>query len=756
MSNEVVNPFQTYRDTKGAVLAGGSLRILQPGTSALGTAFSDSALTIPQVVDGYGLDNFGRVQGNLRWAGLRDVEVFGSGSPAPFIRTDPDVVTLIDSSAFAINFPSVAAMIADTTLVDGDVAETQSYNLAQREGGARYIVTTSALTVDNYRVHTLAPAGLQAQLLDEESNKNFYVAGAIGDSTADDTLPVQRLFDIGGDIECANGIFACAGITSSINFRLWGNGTLLRFPFSNTDLISIGGIGSVMTFDGVVLDGNLANQSAEQAIAIVRSSIVSTAGTGLAIVLFNNVQFQNGSQNDVRAGSNDDAFPELFLFSQCDFLGGEQGQADGTFDPASILMLDGASCSIEDCYFDLQVTPTVGRPAVVTSNSTFVNPGYLSVVASTFVSMGMEATLLADSLGVIHAREVVNLNVGGNRILAPVCGGIVFGAEVDTVTITENLVDALITSAVVYGGIVSLVTTAAAPGDNWIIDENTIPDCAGVAILLDGDSAGVNARGVQVSNNNIDSPTLGAVHYSNMIDLSIDDNYINMNDVATVNALECLAAVTGQTSVEGNEIVNLTNSIALLDIQSTAANYTVDGNTFDDATDGVTLTGMADVIITNNVFNEISGDLITVGSLDTCRIDGNSLVGATVPTTFTQNTGSITDLIVGENFWAQLDNSITQIAVTGSNITAGPVEAHFHVFVPTGATSIDTLSDPGIDGFMVVLQSTGAAVVTLNDALGNMNLAGGANVLISDAVDTAVLVWNEANSEWNQIAASDN
>ncbi len=385
MANEVVNPFQTYRDNKGGVLAGGSLRILQPGTSELGTAFSDSDLTIPQVVDGYGLDNFGRVQGNLRWQGLRDVEIFGAGSPAPFIRTDPNVVTLIDASAFAINFASVAAMIADTSLVDGDVAETQSYNLDQRRGGARYIVTTSALSVDDYRVHDLAPAGLQAQLLDEEAHNNFYVAGAIGDGVADDTLPVQRVFDIGGDIECANGVFSCAGLTLSVNARIYGNGTLLRFAFSNTDLITLTGIDLFITFDGLLVDGNLANQSALQAIAIIRSSITASAGTTISLITFNNVQFQNASQNDVAGVGDDTGFPVLYTFSQCDFLGGEEGQADGSFDPANILLTLGANCSIEDCYFDLQVAPTVGRPAVVTSNATFVNPGYLSVVASTFV-----------------------------------------------------------------------------------------------------------------------------------------------------------------------------------------------------------------------------------------------------------------------------------------------------------------------------------------------------------------------------------
>jgi hypothetical protein len=268
MANEVVNPFQTYRNAKGSELAGGSLRILQPGTSALGTAFSDSALSIPQVVDGYVLDDFGRVQGDLRWSGLRDVEVFDSDDA--FIRTDEDVVTLIDGSVFAINFPSVAAMIADVTLVDGDVAETQSYILDQKQGGARYIVTTTALLVDNYRIHDLTPAGLQAQLLDEELKNNFYVAGAAGDGTTDDSAAVQRLLDIGGDIEVANGIFSVAALTLALDARLHGSGTLLRRLASNADLLTLSGIDRLITFDGITLDGNLANQSYQLRIGYFR------------------------------------------------------------------------------------------------------------------------------------------------------------------------------------------------------------------------------------------------------------------------------------------------------------------------------------------------------------------------------------------------------------------------------------------------------------------------------------------------------
>ncbi len=753
MAHEVVNPFQTYRNAKGAVLAGGNLRILQPGTSALGTAFSDSALSIPQVVDGYVLDDFGRVQGDLRWSGLRDVEVFDSDDA--FIRTDEDVVTLIDASAFAINFPSVAAMIADTTLVDGDVAETQSYILDQKQGGARYIVTTSALLADDYRIHDLTPAGLQAQLLDQELKNNFYVAGAVGDGASNDSAAVQRLLDIGGDIECANGIFSASGLTLALDARIHGSGTLLRRLASNAELLTLSGIDRVLTFDGITLDGNLALQSTEQSIAMVRSTITASALNAIATITFNNVVFQNGSQNDVVGVKDLTAFPVLYAFAQCTHLGGEEGNAAGTFDVAAILMTEGADCTVEDAYFDLQATPTTGRPAIATSNSTFTNQGYLSVSASTLVLMGMEATLLADSLGAIHAQGITGLILQANRILTPQVGGIVFGSECDVVTISQNTIDGLVSTLVAFGDIAAITSATAVVGNNWQIDTNQCLNGGAAAINIDGSSSVNDVSNVQIKNNVIVTPTEEGILYHNIIGLNITDNFIDMGGVA-FNAIEANTdGVAGQISISGNVLVDLAASIAVLDIVSTLANYVVDGNTIDTVLDGVTLTGMADAFITNNVFNELTGDLITVGSLDLCRLDGNSLAGVAVPTTFVQNTGAITSLVLGENFWARSDASIREIAVTGVNITAGPVEQHFHVFVPTGATTIDTLTDPGIDGFQVVCQGDGLALVTFNDALGNMNLAAATRVL-TDATDTLVLVWNELNSAWTELAFSNN
>lgn len=752
MANEVVNPYQTYRDRKGVPLAGGTLRILQPGTSSLGTAFSDSALTIAQIVDGYPLDAFGRVTGDLRWSGLRDVESYNANGA--FNRLDDDVTTLFDASVFTILEPSVAAMIANTTLVVGDTVETLAYNLDQKEGGARYsIVAGGTGTEDGYIFHDLDNA-LQAELIDQERHNNFYVAGAIGDGLVDDTVPCQRALNIGGDIECANGIFAAAQLTLSVNARIYGNGTLLRLGFSNADLITLSGEDIVITFDGLLLDGNLTNQSDTQAIALVRSSITASAATTISLITFNNVQFQNGSENDLAAVGDDSGFPVLYTFSQCDFLGGEEGEADGSYLPASIDVSDGVFCSIEDCYWSIQTSPTVGRGAVYYSAASATNEGWLSVTASTFNLMGLEATALSDSRPAIYAFNINNFIATDNRLLGPLAGGIAWDGCIDSVTVAKNVIEAHTIATLGFGAIASTATPGAEGGTNWLIDDNQVINSEGVAIDIDGESDGTDASNVQISNNLIVAPAAGGILYQNVINLSMLSNYINMDGVAAFNAIQCdTGGVSGTTRVEANQIVNLALTAAIVDLNSTEGIYIVDGNTIDDAGNGVMLDGMGSVFLTNNVFNEVTLELITLSNLDSARIDGNSYIG-TNPADFAQ-ASNVTDLVTGENFWQEYDASITELAATGAaDQTIGPVTSHYHIIAPSaGSGSIATVTDPGIDGYMVTFQTDGVAI-DFNEN-GNMNLGGDPRELATDQ-DTLTLVWNETNTDWNEIAFSTN
>jgi len=168
-------------------------------------------------------------------------------------------------------------MVASTTLDVGDIAETQTYNADQNEGGARYeIVAAATGTADGFRFIDLATH--QAKLLDQEANKNFYVAGAVGDGTADDSTPVNAVLAVGGNIECSDGDFLVDGLTASVDFRIYGNGRILHTGFASSDMLTLSGADKVFMFDGVTVDGNSSNQIAEASVASIASSVTATTG----------------------------------------------------------------------------------------------------------------------------------------------------------------------------------------------------------------------------------------------------------------------------------------------------------------------------------------------------------------------------------------------------------------------------------------------------------------------------------------------
>lgn len=747
MSNEIINPYQQFKDENGAALAGGSLRIFVNRTTTIGTAFSDSELTIPQLVDPYRLDGSGRVQADLRWSGLRTVEVRDRNDAT--IRTLNDVVTLVDTSGFAINYPSVADMTADTSLAEGDIAITQSYNLDQRQGGARYLITSSAETVDDYLVHTIAGGGgLQARLLDVESNKNFYVAGAVGNGAADDSLPIQRLLDVGGDIECANGSFRCDGLTLSTSARIHGNGTLISLQLATADLITLSGSDLVITFDGITIDGDSANQTAETEKTSVVSTVSATAGNE-SIVSFTNVTFQNGPQFDVDADGADDGASVLYSFGTCRFLGGFESSAT-PFQAAGVRITDGPNAQLEDCYFDLGAAATAdgGRAAIVTENTAFTNPGWLSVNACTFNRMGADADG-TDALAAINAEGLSAFTVEDCQFLTPTRGAVHFGAEISNVVIAGNLIDS---GDQLTAAIAAIATAAANAGGNWKIDSNQLSAIPGVGIQLDGASAGTDAVNVQVIGNLIDAPTSQAILPENIEDLTIESNFINLDSATDINAIEIDAdGVAGVLKISGNTIVNVDGNAIDHSVTSTGLLIVCQSNTIENVSGatGILLTNVGPTgaaIVKSNAMQRVTTTLIDVGGLTSAVIDGNTYLGV-APTTFITESSAITNLAVGENFVPQVETNISDIA------SAATIEVTSRFHNITGTTDISTINFPAdIQGWVMVLRGGDANSRDLLET-GNLNLSAATVTLGED--DTVTLLW-DGGGDWYEVSSSTN
>lgn len=725
MANDIVNPYQVWRDLKGTPAAGGYLRIYVNRTTTLGTAFSDDALTIAQSVDPYSLDNYGRTQGDLKWSGLRTVELYDSNDN--YIRTYNDVATLVDTSEFAINLASVAAMVAETSLEIGDIVETQSYNADQNEGGARYIIVATATgTDDGYIYHDL-DNGLQAELLDQEENKNFYVAGAVGDRVTDDTVPVQALLSIGGEIECSNGEFRASGLTLSESARIAGNGSLVLEQFATADLLALSGEDLFISFVGVTIDGDQENQTSENSLASI-SSTLTTLGT--SVITFAGVTFQNGNFRDVEAVGDDAATAPLYAFSACNFLGGAQS-SDTPYLPAYVSLGDGVNGLFDGCYYDLDEDPNTnaGRGGVLYDSSTVVNPGWLSVVDTTFNRIGAVGDDNG-SLAAVHVRDAAQVTISKNRFISPNYGAIAWGAEVDVVQVTENGVEGLAGDQLL-AQIGSLTSLLATPGSNWDISGNILEDSGGVAISLDGSTTGTDVENVSVISNVIDSPTLQAILVHNIDTLQIDQNNIDMATIASVNAIEINTdGVSGEVSISFNQIVDV-NGTAVLNGVTSTANFTLDGNIIDAVVDAIDIQDTTQVVVVNNQLNEVSGDLVNLGTLTTGRVRGNTYTG-TAPTNYTVDNGSITDLFVSDNAWEE--SGVRDLASAATL----DIISDFHVVTDNTNTITDATFAADFTGQIVVIMA-GAANVTINQ--GNNWLIDG-NWVGATVGDTLTVIWS--------------
>ena len=108
-----------------------------------------------------------------------------SGNASKFLTTNGTVAAWAFTPT---GFSTVVAMVADTTIVAGDLVHTKGYFTAGDEGAATYFVKTSAAfgaTPDEQGDHTLASGDVA--VLQRDGDINVFQFGAKGDGVADNT-----------------------------------------------------------------------------------------------------------------------------------------------------------------------------------------------------------------------------------------------------------------------------------------------------------------------------------------------------------------------------------------------------------------------------------------------------------------------------------------------------------------------------------------------------------------------------------------
>lgn len=220
MTNEVINVFQKFRDDTGKALENGTITFNVNLSTTLDTIFSDEALTIPQA-NPYTLDAAGRIIGDVKYIGTRRLVI--NDKSGAHIRT-LDNIRIFDEGAATKNFATVAAMVAETTLKAGDLAQTSNYystvGVPYKGGGGRYDIIVAEASEDLGIYHTLAN-GLQARLILDHGNViRTDQFGVFADWLEGDTpqqVQIQRAVDavIDGGILSVPPVHAITGTQSS-------------------------------------------------------------------------------------------------------------------------------------------------------------------------------------------------------------------------------------------------------------------------------------------------------------------------------------------------------------------------------------------------------------------------------------------------------------------------------------------------------------------------------------------------------------
>lgn len=389
MSNEIINPYQTFYDDSGGPLANGTISFLVNLDTALDTIFSDEALTVAQA-NPYTLDASGRIIGDVKYTGLRTLLI--KTDLGATVRTIDNVTTSIDSITVSTQELTTATMAAHTNkkYKSGDVVETAEYSTGKKGGATYDVVLTATVTTNIFDI--LIGTGsvknaLVSFVLRKEANKVFVNQwGAVLDDSANDLPACQAATDYiiaqgGGDV-VIDGSALLTGVSSD-DSQL--NGLLVPFASFAQD--------KNVRFIGGLLGGRLRANSNN--MILVRASNVGTVCKDLG--------FEGAGKTSVWAmgavGENRDQTTTQISQSFCDML----------------------DCRIENCAegFVMEPGPTVGG-----SDSGAFYPtlrgNYFNLTTRQIWLKGASAAAIAvggaDGTSAA-ANRVTRANVYGNKLL---------------------------------------------------------------------------------------------------------------------------------------------------------------------------------------------------------------------------------------------------------------------------------------------------------------------------------------------------
>ncbi len=613
---------------------------------------------------------------------------------------------------------------------------------AQGDPVATTITSLSASTVATAYIETLlddvdadtARATLNARFggkgLYDVTNPTY---GAKGDGVTDDTVAIQAALD---------------AVTEAT-----GEGGKVVIPHGQYIIKT----GPLVVRDDTVIEGWGLPELFASGAAMVSKSIMAITGSSESDIRVKNILFSGLGSNE---GAADDesgfdlgsALGFNIHFESCTFSKCKSGIRGGSgngrvhashcdfrqFSHAGVHLAAVENLWVDNCWFD-------GDRAGIGDA--------VDGLVGVWITQGADGT----------GSDGRAVSITNNKIENTTNEGIICKASESVVT--GNTVHA----ASGFGIIVeaSAGSTDDGGGTQINVSDNSVKNCnGGIRASLDPANTSLEPKDVIIANNNIIDingvGNHGITISQNVAGKSVIRTKISGNHIHDVVANGIGCTKLADCMIDGNLISSVSNGITLSGTADISENAVI-GNMINDCQAGgiVTQSGALREVIAGNVIRNVSlatadtSDGITINTSGTdCVVVNNIIDGGT--------TGNMRDGV---------RNNGTTCSVEGNIILRATRTPQKEIVIATGAVTIrlpfhtidtqsnaasddlDTINGGAFIGQRVVVQANNnSRTVVLKDGTGNLNL--GADFSMDNADDVCEFIWN--GTAWNMISSSSN
>ena len=236
MSNEIINPYQTFRDDSGVVLASGTITFLVNTTTTKAPIYSDESLSVAQS-NPYTLDAYGRIRGDVKFTGKITLLIKDSGGAT--VRTLNNVTSSNATAGSIIYTPDGTGAVATT--VETKLQETTSVfdfmTTAQITD-----VRTGALTLD-------LQAAISAAYAAAKASKVKVLTWPVGDYR----INSQLVFDSGVSLLADGRSYSSDG--APVRIYAYGDFDAIRLDTAPSGIMVSGILINGANLTGVTNDG---------------------------------------------------------------------------------------------------------------------------------------------------------------------------------------------------------------------------------------------------------------------------------------------------------------------------------------------------------------------------------------------------------------------------------------------------------------------------------------------------------------------